>query len=92
MTFKFIKSTPFKVETVDYINYVVGYKGRAININTLSFSDTPEIKIALSADKKTVTVEGKVAVMVKPYLDLTTNATVNGLSLMPKFDIELDTV
>lgn len=93
-TFKLIKSSePFTVpnSTVKHVAHTVAYHGRALNLSTLSFADTPDYKITVDATAKTVKIEGgDISVIQRPYVDAVTNEVRTGLSIMPKFDLAID--
>lgn len=88
-TFKLIKSKDFDTNGTKGTAFTVAYKGRALNLSTLSFTDEPDV-IKVSADKKSVSIDTKISIVQCPYLnDL--GETLMGLSIMPKFDLEVDT-
>lgn len=89
-TFKLIKSKTFDTNGVKGTTHTIAYKGRAMNLSTLSFADEDKDVIKLSEDKKSLIIDTKISIVQKPYLnDL--GETVMGLSVMPKFDLDVDT-
>jgi len=89
-TFKLIKSTSFDTNGVKGTVHTVAYKGRALNLSTLSFAETPEYQIQVDATAKTLVVSGgDIAIVQKDYLN-ELNQTVHGLSIYPKFDLAID--
>lgn len=91
-TFKLIKSSePFDVSGVKHVAHTVAYQGRALNVSTLSFSDTPDYKITIDATKKTLVIDGgDISVITRQYHDAVTNELRTGLSIMPKFGLAID--
>lgn len=88
-TFKLIKSKTFDTNGVKGTAYTVAYKGRAMNVSTLSFTDEEKDCIVADLNKMTLAINTKIAIVQKPYLN-DVGEIIQGLSVMPKFDLEVD--
>lgn len=87
--FKFIKKKVFTHNGIDHANYTCSYKGRAVNINTLAFSDEEEgvIKEVTEGDDIThITIDCKVEAIKEQYTDLD-GLVREGIKIMPAFDL-----
>lgn len=86
--FKFIKKTDFIVDGANHSVYVLAYKGRILTLNTLNLVDCPELTYKLEGS--TFTIYGKFTVVIVPYVDVATQATRQGATIMAKNDLEVD--
>lgn len=89
ITLKLIKMKAFDTNGTKGIAYTCALKGRVLNVSSLSFTD--EGKDCLKADEKamTLSIDCKIEVLVRPYLDIASGATINGLVVMPALGIEI---
>lgn len=88
-TLKVIKATPFEHEGKKQTAYVTALRGSIINVSTFNFEAD---ELTYDDKAKTLKVSGDVEVVVRPYTDLVTNKTANGLALLPALGLAINLV
>lgn len=86
VTLKVIKTKEFEYDKVKHTHYVTAHKGRVITVSTFNIEEK-----SLKYDAKAMTLEitGDIDVVNKPYSDPITGAVLNGLVVLPKFDLNI---
>lgn len=82
-TFKLIKQKAFDTNGTKGTAYTCAYRGRVLNISSLSFADEAKDTIKVDDKAMTLVIDCNIEVLLRPYTDLATGATVNGLVVMP---------
>lgn len=86
VTLKVIKSKEFEFDKVKHTHYVTAHKSRVITVSTFNIEPKD-----LKFDDKAMTLQitGDIDVVNKPYNDPLTGAVLNGLVVLPKFDLNI---
>lgn len=90
-TLKVIKKKDFDTNGTKGTAFTCAFKGRVLNVSTLSFTD--EDKDCLKHDDKanTLVINCNIEIVKKPYIDAL-GEVVNGLSVLPAFGLALSEV
>lgn len=86
---KMIKSKEFTFEGVKHTHYVGGLRGSVINVSTFNF-EPEDIEVDVKA--KTIKIKTDCEVVVRPYTDVITQVTSNGLALLPTLGVAINMV
>ena len=88
--FRIIKATDFSTDKATGTNYVLGVQGRVVTLSTLSFDDTPDVKLTVTDNVLSVT-GCDLSIVKRPYVNQL-GESVMGLQFMPKFAFSLDEI
>lgn len=88
ITLKLIKKKDFDTNGVKGTAYTCAKSGRVLNVSSLSF-DNAATDLVVDDKAMTLTINTDVEVVSRPYVDLSTGESLNGLVVLPKFGMDI---